>query len=217
MLVLAHRGLHRDHPENTLAAFEAAVKLKLDGIEIDVRLSGDGLPVLIHDRVLHKDKPVAELARSEAEALLGHRVPTLDEALDAFGDILWNIEIKTPDVLPVALKILRRYRKTRRLLLSSFRHEVVRQCAESLDVECALLSAQRPAQLRELLDAAENRPKIRTLIWDYNIFDDTLLGPAAASGWQTWIYGAVTLAEHRHCARLNLAGLITDYPWFLQK
>ena len=217
MLVLAHRGFHRSHPENTLAAFEAAVKLKLDGVETDVRLSGDGLPVLIHDRVLHKDKPVAELARREAEALLGHDVPTLDEALDAFGDILWNIEIKTPDALPAALKILRRYQKTRRLLLSSFRHDVVLQCAETLDVECALLSAQRPAQLRELLNAAENRPKIRTLVWDYNILDETLLHQAAVSGWRTWVYGAVTLAEHRRCAKLNLAGLITDYPRFLQK
>lgn len=217
MLVLAHRGFHRSHPENTLAAFEAAVKLKLDGIETDVRLSGDGLPVLIHDRVLHKDQPVAELARREAEALLGHDVPTLDEALDAFGDILWNIEIKTPDALPAALKILRRYQKTRRLLLSSFRHDVVLQCAEALDVECALLSAQRPAQLRELLNAAENRPKIRTLVWDYNILDETLLHQAAASGWHSWVYGAVTLAEHRRCAKLNLAGLITDYPRFLQK
>jgi glycerophosphoryl diester phosphodiesterase len=217
MLVLAHRGLHHSQPENSLAAFAAAVELKLDGIETDVRISRDGLPLLIHDRVLNKDRPVTDLTRKEAEALVRHPVPTLDEALDAFAGILWNIEIKTPNALPAALKILGHYQKTRQLLVSSFRHDVVLRCAEALDVECALLSAQRPARLREFLGAIGSRHKIRTLIWDYNIFDEALLHEAAACGWRSWVYGAITRAEHRHCASLELAGLITDHPQYLQK
>ena len=51
MLLLAHRGYHLSVPENTMAAFAAAVALGVDGIETDVRLSRDGLPVIIHDRV----------------------------------------------------------------------------------------------------------------------------------------------------------------------
>ncbi|MEK7843741.1 MAG: glycerophosphodiester phosphodiesterase family protein, partial [Pseudomonadota bacterium] len=52
MLVIAHRGFHAAVPENTLAAFEAAVTLGVNGIETDVRISRDGLPVLIHNRVI---------------------------------------------------------------------------------------------------------------------------------------------------------------------
>ncbi|MGH8750420.1 MAG: glycerophosphodiester phosphodiesterase [Burkholderiales bacterium] len=217
MLILAHRGLHQSLPENTLAAFEAAVKRGCDGIETDVRLSRDGLPLLLHDRVLNKERPMTELKRSEAEAILGHAVPTLDEALETFPAILWNIEIKTPQALPAALKILKHFQKTRRLVVSSFRHDVVLGCAEVLDMECALLSAQRPVQLQDLIGAVKNQPKIRTLVWDCNILDETLLREAAAAGWRSWVYGAITRAEHERCAALGLSALITDHPHYLLK
>lgn len=217
MLLLAHRGYHKSAPENTLAAFEAAVALGLDGIETDVRLSRDGQALLIHDRVLGDRQQVAELTRREIERALAHPVPTLAEALERFQDILWNIEIKTPDVLPATLEILRRYQQSRRLFVTSFRHELVVRCAESLEVDCGLLVAHRPVQLQELLDRHTNSRKIRSIVWDYDILDEEMLRDTAASGWRSFVYGAVTLSEHRHCAALNLAGLITDFPQYLKK
>ena len=106
MQLLAHRGYHADVPENTLSAFEAAVKLGVDGIETDVRLSSDGLPVIMHDRVTPKKRPVAELTRREIESDVGHAVPVLAEILAAFPRILWNIEIKNPEVLPAVVPVL---------------------------------------------------------------------------------------------------------------
>lgn len=217
MLLLAHRGYHQSAPENTLAAFEAAVALGLDGIETDVRLSRDGQALLIHDRVLGKCQQVVELTRREIEQALARPVPTLTDALERFHDILWNIEIKTPDALPATLEILRRYQQSRRLFVTSFRHELVVRCAESLEVDCGLLVAHRPVLLQELLNPHTNRRKIRSIVWDYNILDEEMLRETAASGWRSYVYGAVTLSEHRHCAELNLAGLITDYPQYLKK
>lgn len=217
MLLLAHRGYHQSAPENTLAAFEAAGALGLDGVETDVRLSRDGQVLLIHNRVVGNRKQVAELTRREIEQVLTHPVPTLAEALERFHDILWNIEIKTPDALPATLEILRRYQQSRRLFVTSFRHELVVRCAESLEVDCGLLVAHRPVQLQELLNHHTNRRKIRSIVWDYNILDEEMLRETAASGWRSYVYGAVTLSEHRHCAGLNLAGLITDYPQYLKK
>ena len=49
-LVIAHRGAHSAHPENSIAAFQAALALGVDGVELDVRLSGDGQVVVVHDR-----------------------------------------------------------------------------------------------------------------------------------------------------------------------
>ncbi|HET7061229.1 MAG TPA: glycerophosphodiester phosphodiesterase family protein, partial [Nitrosospira sp.] len=100
MLLIAHRGYHAMVPENTLAAFEAAVSIGANGIETDVRFSRDGLPVLIHDRLTRTGEPVAELTRAEIEKISGHEIPTLEEALERFPGILWNIEIKTPVALP---------------------------------------------------------------------------------------------------------------------
>lgn len=51
-IVVGHRGAPRIAPENTLPSFEAAIRLGVDGIEFDVRLSKDEIPVVIHDRSL---------------------------------------------------------------------------------------------------------------------------------------------------------------------
>jgi len=212
MLLLAHRGYHAAVPENTLAAFEAAVKLGVDGIETDVRLSSDGLPVIMHDRVTPKKRAVAELTRREIESDVGHPVPLLAEILDSFPDILWNIEIKNPEALPAAMPVLKRFQRQRRLLITSFRHDVVIRCADELAVDCGLLLAHRPLDVGAIIAGCSTRPRIKGIAWDYNIVDDDVLRAVSTAGWCNYVYGAVTPAEHARCAKLGLAGLITDYP-----
>lgn len=85
MLRLAHRGDWRHAAENTLPALLAALKTPAcDGLEFDVRLAADGVPVLLHDetlaRVQRRPEPVHEL---RARALEEFGVPTLAEVLAA--------------------------------------------------------------------------------------------------------------------------------------
>src|SRR5215207_9901459 len=54
MLIYAHRGASVDHPENTLRAFRHALALGVDGIELDVHATADGIPVVIHDRDIRR-------------------------------------------------------------------------------------------------------------------------------------------------------------------
>jgi glycerophosphoryl diester phosphodiesterase len=212
MFVLAHRGYHAHEPENTLAAFASAVELGVHGIETDVRLSSDGLPVIIHDRVTPRKRAIAELTRGEIEADVGHPVPVLSEILDAFPDVLWNIEIKNPEVWPVASQTLARYASRRRLFVTSFRHDVVKRCADELAIDCGLLVAHRPLDVGAMLAGCAAYPRIRGVVWDYNIVDDGVLQAVAAAGWGNYVYGAVTPGEHQRCAALGLTALITDYP-----
>ncbi len=211
MLLLAHRGYHADVAENTMAAFAAAVALGVDGIETDVRLSRDGLPVIIHDRVTPFRRAVAGLTRNELERDVGHAVPVLEDILDAFRDVLWNIEIKNPEALPAALPVLKAYQSRRRLLLTSFRHDVVRAAADELEIECGLLLAHRPLDVAAMI-AGCAAPRIRAIVWDYNVVDPAVLQAVTGRGWSNYVYGAVTPAEHQHCAGLGVAGLITDHP-----
>ena len=139
MLVIAHRGVHVVVPENTLAAFEAAVALGANGIETDVRISFDGLPVLIHDRVIASGQPVADLTRREIEQTVGHQVPTLDEALEQFSGVLWNVEIKTTNALSSVIRVLERHQAGHRIVVTSFCHDLVATCASALKVNCGLL------------------------------------------------------------------------------
>jgi glycerophosphoryl diester phosphodiesterase len=212
MLWLAHRGYHARVPENTLAAFAAAVELGVDGIETDVRLSADRMLVLCHDRVSPRGRAVSELTQHELEADLQHAVPRLHEALAAFPGVLWNVEIKTQGGTDDAIAVLKGFQHTHRLLVSSFRHEVVMRCARELDIDCALLIAHRPLDAGAMMAQCARAPRLRSAVWDYNVIDEAVLAECAGAGWRNYIYGAITEAEHAHCARLEVAGIITDRP-----
>ncbi len=195
-----------------MAAFEAATKLGVDGIETDVRLSADGKPVIIHDRVSPKRRVIGEITHRELESDVGHTVPLLPEILEAFSTVLWNIEIKNLEALPAALPVLKQFQRSRRLLVTSFRHDVVRQCARELDIECGLLIADRPLHVAAIIASCCGEPRIKSIVWDYNILDDSVLHAVVSAGWGNYVYGPVTGSEHQRCANLGLAGLITDYP-----
>jgi glycerophosphoryl diester phosphodiesterase len=233
LLALSHRGHHLSCPENTLAAFAAARAAGADGVEIDVRLSADGRPVLFHDRIAPGGRPVAELTARELAAAAGYPVPTLDEALAEGGGLLWNVEIKTPAALAAAGEAIARYAASRPILVSSFWHSVVPPLAALPGVEGGLLLGGRPLDpgrtLAALGDAlgglgglgdlgapgrlASAASRLRTVVWYYELLDAELLAQAAAAGWHSWVYGVVTAGEHRRCRELAAAGLeavITD-------
>jgi glycerophosphoryl diester phosphodiesterase len=109
-LVIAHRGASARAPENTIAAFELAVALGADMLELDVRLSADDQPVVIHDETLDRtttgsgwvrDLSLSELKRLDAgawrgPAFRGQRLQTLGEVLERFRDrVGFAIEIKS--------------------------------------------------------------------------------------------------------------------------
>lgn len=82
--------------ENTVPAFVAARARGADGVELDVRRSADGAVVVVHDAVLDDGAVVGELEQGQLPAWL----PTLEEALDACGAMLVDIEIKNAPTEP---------------------------------------------------------------------------------------------------------------------
>jgi glycerophosphoryl diester phosphodiesterase len=97
MLLLAHRGDHARAPENTLAAFAAAVaRPGCDGVEFDVRASADGVAVVLHDATLARVQGRPERADSlSAGQLDAAGVPTLASALEICGpDAFLDVELK---------------------------------------------------------------------------------------------------------------------------
>src|SRR5262249_30389187 len=113
--LVAHRGLFRHAPENTLAAFAACLELRL-GFELDVRRSKDGVLVVLHDATLNRATSgmgevgaptLAELKKLDAgrwfdPAFAGARIPTLDEVFALLkarrhADTLVAIDLKIDD------------------------------------------------------------------------------------------------------------------------
>jgi glycerophosphoryl diester phosphodiesterase len=213
MLALSHRGHHVACPENTQAAFAAAQVAGADGIETDVRLSADGRPVLFHDRLAPGGRPVAELTAAELSTAAGYPVPTLAEALERWGGLLWDVEIKAPAALDAVGEVIARFASSRRLLVSSFWHSVVPPLVALPGVEGGLLLGSRPFSARALAAMVPPAERLRTVIWYYEVLDEALLGQAAASGLLSWVYGVASAAEHRRCRELagaGLAAVITD-------
>lgn len=115
--VIGHRGNRAYAPENTIESFAQAVSLGVDAIEFDVRMTADGIPVVHHDPTVNRTTDgsgeiarmtFAELRTLDAGARYtsdggksfpyrgkGHRIPSLDEVLEAFPSTPVLIEIKT--------------------------------------------------------------------------------------------------------------------------
>jgi glycerophosphoryl diester phosphodiesterase len=126
--VIAHRGASAEAPENTLPAFEAAVQRGADAFELDVRLTADGAPVVIHDDTLDRTTDRTGLVRSHTLAELRSvdagakftsdgglsfpywggdaRIPTLGEVLWAFPGVPVLLEIKEPEAQEAVRKVL---------------------------------------------------------------------------------------------------------------
>jgi|SRR5579872_623101 len=217
--VIAHRGSTGRHAENTTGAFADAVHLGADGVELDVRQSRDGHLVVHHDPVLPDGRVVGETERG---ALPAH-VPLLEEALDACGRLLVNVEVKSHPAERGFVAGETTARKTARLLaerarrglggkivLSSFSVEALRAACEELPgrddrgLEIALLVSWRTPRAVAALDA------VLAQGWDslhphFALVDEGLASRAAETGTSL---RAWTVDDPSHVARL--AGLEVD-------
>lgn len=136
----AHRGDSSNAPENTLAAFRAAIDLKAPWIELDVHPTRDGALVVIHDDTIERttgasgavsDLSLAEIQKLDAgswfsQRFTGEHIPQLAEVFEMVAPTATrlNIEIKAaPEGLDVShgvVDLLRRYQKEREYVVSSF-------------------------------------------------------------------------------------------------
>lgn len=214
MIVVAHRGASAEAPENTLAAFELAVSRGADAVEFDVRLTADGVPVVLHDadlsRTTDTDGPVNGISLEELERVRttgGHAVPTLDHVLRTLSDrVAVDIELKNipgePDFTPDAEPLVDATLAT--IEASGF-------------VGPVLLSSFNPATIAH---ARRRAPDIPTgLLTGYEVDAEVALSFAAEEGhpWVLPFVRMVTAAGDGYVGRVHAAGMrlgtwITDDP-----
>lgn len=133
ILVEAHRGYSVKYPENTLLSFEAAMDMGVDGIELDVWLSADNVPVVIHDgscaRTCSESVHVKDLTLAQIKTLSAHypkkfgeafagqgiTIPTLEEVLQLRAqkrpDLLIGVELKqtSPEYVDTIVALTKAY------------------------------------------------------------------------------------------------------------
>ena len=139
----AHRGFSGKYPENTMLAFEKAVEIGADGIELDVQLTKDGEVVIIHDETIDRTTDghgevvsftYEELQKFDASYIyrgkLGfNKIPTLREYFEFVKDknIITNIELKTSvnqyvGIEKKVLELIEEFNLQDRIIISSFNH-----------------------------------------------------------------------------------------------
>ncbi|MBM7839273.1 glycerophosphoryl diester phosphodiesterase [Alkalihalobacillus xiaoxiensis] len=162
---IAHRGYSAKFPENTLTAYQASIDQGFTHIEIDVHLSKDGVPVIMHDKTVdrttdgegpiieHTLKQLKELKMNEDE-----RIPTLEETLDfAKGKVKVAIELKQPNDLYAGLEqkvydLVVAKDMVKDVYVNSFNHQaIVRMREIAPELELGLIKAKATDELFPLI------------------------------------------------------------------
>lgn len=186
VLVIAHRGASFYAPENTMPAFEMACDMGADMIELDVLLSSDGIPIVIHDADLTRlagiEKDVRTLTSDETGKLdvgawfnanyKGTAVPLLGDVLDwAAGKMALNIEIKPESVTELyeggieenVIRLIRERQMENQVLISGFDFRTVER-----------FQKHEPGIARGLLYTKENSMGIAPALLAKKLGADTL-------------------------------------------
>lgn len=228
MLVIGHRGAPREAPENSLPGIAAALAAGADGVEVDVRLSADGVCVLSHDRTLRRvadlDVPVAFASWAElslAQAAGVRAAPRLEEVLDSVPPSRrLVIEVKRGDEPPGATgravgRLLRSTpRPDRDVVVSSFHEGSLRAVRETCGpgVRTALLTRPGVGARRGLVRAvragcAEMHPHVRRLVDQLDV-----VGEAHARGLRVVAWTCDDPIAQCRLAAARVDGVICDDP-----
>lgn len=218
--IYAHRGASVECPENTMAAFRRALELGVEGIELDVHVSSDGVPVVIHDdsvdRTTNGSGKVAEMTVEQLQRLdagNGETIPTLGEVLDLVGDRLHvDIEIKANDAADAVLRELDG--RDTRWLISSFRWDVLKYVrSRDADAELWVLTVVASDEAIEVL----REINASALAIDHRGLDDDIVAFLADEDIRFWPWTVNDVERAKQCVEWGAIGICTDDPATLQQ
>lgn len=212
MRIYAHRGASQTFPENTLDAFSEAVRLGVDGIELDVRATSDGIPVISHDSSLSRnfgmDSEVSDVTVATLREI-APSAPTLADVLDLVGATLHlDIEVKQAGIERELLALLAQYPDTR-WSISCFDWQVLARFRE-LDARCDLwlLSLLLTADLIE----TAHRLRASTVALQASVITAQSITSARQGGLSLMAWTVNDVAKALQLQEWGLDMLCTDAP-----
>ncbi|WP_336823262.1 glycerophosphodiester phosphodiesterase family protein [Sporosarcina sp. USHLN248] len=226
-IVFAHRGASAYKYENTMDAFQKAYDMGADGIELDVQLTADGVPVVIHDlnmfRVAGVKQNITDIHSSELQQLkvgkkfwrilFGHPIPTLIDAIlfCEMHHMALNIELKesVAENRNSIKEIIEKASIIGELHISSFDYTLLENVKEiDQKVETALLMRKKAVDWNNLSKyIAADGFNFHKRLWK-----EPYLGNMVNTGKKLRVYGVTGHEEIAKNPPAFVDGWITDYP-----
>jgi glycerophosphoryl diester phosphodiesterase len=213
--IIAHRGTPRVHPENSLPGFAHALAVGADAFELDVHLTGDGVPVVHHNPALGAGPlagtAIVDVTLAELESHLlapGVGVPTLAEVRDlAAGRATLYVEIKAHGAEAAVARVLAGLGPA--APVHSFDHRISRQFRElEPATPVGVLSTSYLVDTVGAMQAAGARD-----LWQHwSMIDASLIDEVHAAGGRVVVWTVNDIDVARALARLGVDALCTDLP-----
>ena len=234
--IIAHRGNSGPIPENTVAAIESAIALGVDMIEVDIRLTRDGVPILMHSA--HVDDPpsgaglVADLPSDELRKLdagswrgpefANERVSTLNEILDVTHErVALNLDIKVPEAARPTAQAVIEAGASARVVISGCTSNGVRTVAEMTSAIAVLFNLDKllsgidpstaPAVTRHSIDLAVELGAVGINV-PHPLVDADLVAHAAQAGVGVWAFTIDDESRFVDLIDAGVASLTTNWP-----
>ncbi|WP_112181246.1 glycerophosphodiester phosphodiesterase family protein [Paraliobacillus zengyii] len=229
-IIYAHRGASKLAPENTMPAFQLAYEQNADGIETDIQLTKDHIPVLIHDENVRRttngtgfvqDYTFKELQKLDAgswfsEYYVNTRIISLEDFLCWSKDkkLLLNLELKTNiiayrNIEKLVYELLKKYNKLHQTVISSFNPNSIKRMYQiDPNVTTALLTSQRITDLftyTQKLGATGLHIK-------YRLLNRAFIDHAASNDLYLACYTINRPARMLRCYKLGIRAIFTDLP-----
>jgi glycerophosphoryl diester phosphodiesterase len=231
VLIAAHRGNSSVAPENTLPAFQAALDVHADMVELDYFHSADGVPVVIHDEILGRTDDSEEVL-GQAKLLIGNlkladlqkldmgswfdgkfaktKLPTLAESLDLIQTkSVTLIERKGGDPKTL-VKLLEEKKLLEKVVVQAFDWEYVAECRRLAPQLVLGTLSNKPPSLDQLQAAAATGADV--IVWNQEKIGPTQIKQIHQLGKRAWVYTVDEPARARALISAGIDGIITNVP-----
>ncbi|NIM51359.1 MAG: glycerophosphodiester phosphodiesterase [Gemmatimonadales bacterium] len=222
--LIGHRGASGECPENTLLAFDRALEQGADALELDVRATADGVPVVIHDPTVDRTTSGTGEVRAytldrlrSLDAGQGERVPTLAEVLERYPSTPIIVEIKDRAASAPVAQALTQREASGRVLLGSFDHAALRPFVPPAYARSAsrrettvfwVASRAHLAPAGSAYGAFTVPEHHRRL----KVVDGAFVWAARRRGKPVHVWTVDDPADARRLRSLGVAGIITNFP-----
>ncbi|MFW6016656.1 MAG: glycerophosphodiester phosphodiesterase [bacterium] len=232
--IISHRGASGDTPENTLASFKRAIDQKTDGIELDVHLTKDEIPVVIHDETIDrttdgsgyiKNFTYEELNKYDAgnyfdEKFKGEKIPALKQVLELSDNLkIINIELKNNKIYydsleEKVLKLIEEFDIKDKVIISSFNHYSINKL-RSIDKNIELAILYKSWLFEPWLYA--ERLKINNIHPHYLAVNKEIISKCNNNDIRVNVYGTNERENIKRIIENGADMIICDYPGEVRK